>query len=258
MGKISGNICIAACSVIGVFAIVALSCVAMLGLGYGKAWADSYTITYHAGELGGTFEDGTKTITQPKEAGVDAVISDVIPCGTGSGPASIVRLDPCGGTIVDEAESYMIGYITENKFASWNTKEDGSGTEYKIGSDYTEDADLDLWAYCTSETTNDSSILPNAVRDGFVFDGWYDHETGNRVGGAGEQIPLDNWVQILDAHWVAVETPAVSDVAASNTTNSGTETIAATGDMTVGIAVLLVISAVGVATADVLRRKHSR
>ena len=226
--------------------------------------ASTYTITYHAGNAGGTFGGSNATRVDTKAAGESLIISDVIPDGTGQGAETSVELDPMGGTIVDEASGYDIAYIVKNTFVSWNTKEDGTGTSYAIGDPYTEDADLDLWAIYDGETINESSILPDAVRAGFRLAGWYTDETGGiRVGGAGDQIPLDNWVNILYAHWddIGELEPLLEPVTPAQVAAVPApvqQKISSTGDPIGVVVVLLACAAVGATTALVLRRRADR
>ena len=54
-----------------------------------------------------------------------------------------------------------------------------------------------------SDTVNCGSnvILPEPIKTGYTFDGWYDQETnGNKVGNSGEQITITSSIT-LHAHW---------------------------------------------------------
>ena len=104
-------------------------------------------------------------------------------------------------------------------FLRWNTKKDGSGTNYTAGSVYSVNANLMLYAQWTADaytvtldpdggacgipaitvfTGEKYGVLPVAVREGYTFDGWYLPD--------GTQITEDSPVMILEnhtlrAHW---------------------------------------------------------
>lgn len=58
-------------------------------------------------------------------------------------------------------------------FSKWNTKSDGSGTDYSAGGTYSSDSNLTLYAKWTSSISSRGSItLPSASRTGYTFKGW--------------------------------------------------------------------------------------
>jgi len=54
-------------------------------------------------------------------------------------------------------------------FSKWNTKSDGTGTDYSPNTAYSFDANTPLYAKWTSSTTKGSVALPTSTRNGYTF-----------------------------------------------------------------------------------------
>lgn len=131
------------------------------------------------------------------------------------------------------------GYI----FDGWNTKEDGTGTAYMPGNQFKPEKNTVLYAVWNAEeytvtfdfnfdysmTTGTPAVnaktnwtgtgkqvffeqeygkLPQPVRDGYTFAGWYTAEAGGN--GTGNMIAEDTWVEsranhVLYARWIPGE-----------------------------------------------------
>lgn len=61
---------------------------------------------------------------------------------------------------------------TKWTFSKWNTKSDGTGTDYSPNTAYSFDANTPLYAKWTSSTTKGSITLPTPTRNGYTFQGW--------------------------------------------------------------------------------------
>lgn len=60
-------------------------------------------------------------------------------------------------------------------FLRWNTKSDGSGTNYSSGASYSADESTTLYAQWNLPTIG---TLPQPTREGYTFDGWYTSSIG--------------------------------------------------------------------------------
>ena len=80
---------------------------------------------------------------------------------------------------------------TEWTFSKWNTKPDGTGTDYSPNTAYSFDANTPLYAKWISSTTKGSIDLPTPTRNGYTFQGWSINQ--NATSGIKEQYtPSDN------------------------------------------------------------------
>ena len=154
----------------------------------------TYTVSYDAN--GGTGAPGQQTKTQ----GQALTLSSTKPTRADVAAGSYtITLDPNGGKV--SRTSLTAARTTSYTFRNWNTSKDGSGTTYASGGTYTVDAPVTLFAQWDSAIVTDSVVLPSAMQDGFVFDGWYTAVSGgNQAGGAGDDYtPAGNGT--LYAHW---------------------------------------------------------
>ena len=93
---------------------------------------------------------------------------------------------------------------TSYTFSKWNTKSDGTGTNYNPGASITPTASVTLYAQYTSSTSTASVTLPTPTRSGYSFDGWYTAASGGtKVGNGGASYtPTGNVT--LYAHWTGL------------------------------------------------------
>ncbi|GEM_PF-4854219 len=97
-----------------------------------------------------------------------------------------------GFAIADKTFNYV--------FAGWNTKADGTGTNYNAGSGYnniTTDDGVTVTLY--AKWTKQSYTLPTPVKPGYTFKGWYDTETSGKV----ESVDLLEKNITVEAKWEA-------------------------------------------------------
>lgn len=125
----------------------------------------TYTITYDAN--GGTGAPSAQTKTH----GVDLTLSSTKPTNSAKIYTSFtVTLNANGGTCSSSSlrAARTIGYT----FSKWNTKSDGTGTNYESGASYTTDSAATMYAQWTTEITVSSVMLPIPTRTGYTFIGW--------------------------------------------------------------------------------------
>lgn len=110
---------------------------------------------------------------------------------------------------------------TGYKFVSWNTKQDGSGTDYPAGGSFTGNSNTTLYAKwtlgnykvtylasggkCDKQTdtfvySKTYSDLPIATRNGYTFDGWYTERTGGTKIVDGDTVKISEDTYFY-AHW---------------------------------------------------------
>ncbi len=123
----------------------------------------AYTVTYDAN--GGSGAPSAQTKTHD----VTLTLSSTIPTHDVDRIGFIrVLFDANDGSgsqtdlIVDDSYHYT--------FKSWNTRADGSGTNYNPGASYTDNASATLYAQWESSPT--TITLPTPTRDGYSFEGW--------------------------------------------------------------------------------------
>ena len=81
-----------------------------------------------------------------------------------------VTLNANGGSC--SATSLSAARTTSYTFAGWNTKSDGTGTNYSASGSYTPAAATTLYAKWSSSTATTSVTLPTPTRDGYKFKSW--------------------------------------------------------------------------------------
>lgn len=116
---------------------------------------------------------------QTKIHGTDLTLTTELP--TRANPADVtcaVILDGNGGTIKTSSgqTARRVRYNATTKvsysFLRWNTKANGSGTNYSPGDLYSEDASLELYARWSKNTSTQYVMLPTPTREGYYFVGW--------------------------------------------------------------------------------------
>ena len=132
-----------------------------------------YVVSYNAN--GGSSAPGR----QAKIHGTDLTLTSELP--TRANPEDetyTVTLIANGGTIAISSNPMATGVrysrkkTVEYSFLRWNTKANGSGTNYNPGDLYTENADLELFAGWSVKTTIQNLLLPTPTWEGHVFIGW--------------------------------------------------------------------------------------
>ena len=140
---------------------------------YTLSQTDSYIVSYNAN--GGDSAPGS----QVKIHGTDLTLTTELP--TRANPADVtcaVILDGNGGTIKTSSgqTARRVKYNATTKvsysFLRWNTKANGSGTNYSPGDLYSENASLELYARWGKTTRSQYVMLPTPTREGYYFVGW--------------------------------------------------------------------------------------
>ena len=187
-----------------------------------------YTITYYK-------NDGTNTSTSAKKTYGDTYtiaanwtshqLNNTVVTGY------TVSYNLNGGTSTKPSNQTS---TRTRKYAAngWNTKADGSGTNYAVGYKYTSNAALTLYEKWSLTYTNNAITLPAApTRPGYTFNGWYTAASGGtKAGDAGASYtPSSN--QTLYAQWTA-QSQTVTFNANGGTTPTASKTV--TYDQTYG------------------------
>lgn len=82
-----------------------------------------------------------------------------------------------GGTCSKTSEA--IDRVSSYAFGGWNTKVDGSGTNYNASSSYTPSTATTLYAKWNTTTTTNQTTLPTPTRSGYKFLGWAESATAS-------------------------------------------------------------------------------
>ncbi len=83
-----------------------------------------------------------------------------------------ITYHPNGGTVSEKTKE------VESAFKEWNTLANGQDTSYQPGDEYKENKELKLYAQWKEIKVGELQI---PEREGFVFDGWYDSDTGKKI-----------------------------------------------------------------------------
>ncbi len=151
---------------------------------------DTYTVRYDAN--GGTDAPEAQT----KIHGEELLLSSSLPTRKDYRPGSgytISLVDPYSGNT--NLTSYL---ITKYTFSNWNTKADGTGTNYGAGAVYASNAPVTLFAQWDELTAAQTLTLPNRTRNGYTFAGWRT-EAGTVI--SGDYTPTEDIR--LTAVWTA-------------------------------------------------------
>ena len=118
-------------------------------------------------------------------------------------------------------ESLNAQQTTSYSFSSWNTKANGSGTNYNPGGSYSASSDATLYAQWTSNTSTASVTLPYADRSGYEFLGWSTSSSATTASYTGGSQYTPTGAVTLYAVWKANPTP-VETYTVSYDPNGGT------------------------------------
>ena len=92
-----------------------------------------------------------------------------------------------GNNVSSQSSEYTTTTETIYTCSGWNTEQNGSGTNYAVGSNYTANSNVTLYAQWSSSTTSDTVnkeiSLINYVpkKDGYTFEGWSTSEDSDIV-----------------------------------------------------------------------------
>ena len=145
-------------------------------------WETYHTVTYDANGGTGAPEP------QEKINGVDLTLSTVRPA-----KSYTVTFNANGGSVSPASKR------VDCAFKNWNTEANGSGTFYRAGYPYTEDADITLYAQWTNPTMG-ALPEPSSPNPNNSFAGWFTAADG------GEQVTESTAVagnMTIYAHWIA-------------------------------------------------------
>ena len=127
---------------------------------------NTYTVSYNAN--GGSGAPGNQT----KTYGVTLTLSSTKPTKSSSSAGSYtitLKANYTGGT---DPSALTANRTTSYTFSKWNTKSDGTGTNYNSGANYTANEAATMYAQYTSSTTTAAVTLPTPTRTGYTCLGW--------------------------------------------------------------------------------------
>ena len=122
----------------------------------------TYTVTYNAN--GGSGAPSAQT----KLYGTDVTLSSAVP----TGKSYTVTFNGNGGTVAKSSQTYT------QTFQNWNTKADGTGTNYWPSGNYSSNSSVTMYAKWSTPTLK----VENPTRSNYYFAGWYDSKETNSHG----------------------------------------------------------------------------
>ena len=126
---------------------------------------DTYTVSYNA--QGGTGAPSSQT------ANIGTSITIPLQKPEKSTSASNPFVVTFNGNNGSVDETSLTSYSrTGSIFSTWNTKADGTGTNYAPGATFSASSNTTLYAIYTSTTARDSVILPSGSKNGFKLLGY--------------------------------------------------------------------------------------
>lgn len=146
---------------------------------------NTWTVSYSAN--GGT--SSTVPASQTKTYGQTLTLSTTTPTRNDSTTTYTVTFNANGGSV--SPTSATATKTTKYTFSKWNTKSDGSGTDYNPGGSYTANSAATLYARWTSSSSFPSVTLPTPTRTGYNFKGWATSSTATS-GSTGSYTPTGN------------------------------------------------------------------
>lgn len=156
---------------------------------YAQWTPNTYKVSYNAN--GGTGAPSEQT----KYYGTDLTLSSTKP--TRSYTVTFVAN---GGTVSTASKT------SNYTFNGWNTKSDGSGTNYASGGTYKNNSAVTLYAQWTAPS---AFVLPTPTRSGYIFNGWYTASSGgNKVTSSTAVSITAN--QTLYAQWTEIVLTSIS------------------------------------------------
>lgn len=182
----------------------------------------TYTVSYNKnGASGSTISNMPSS--QTKTYGTDLTLSNNLPTRANESAGSYrVDFSANSGSV---SPSYLSAARTNSfTFAKWNTKSDGTGTNYSRGGTYSTDANATLYARWTSSTSTAAITLPTPTRSGYLFNGWYTAASGGTRKGGGGDSYTPTAATTLYAQWSAQK----STVSTTNGTLGTAQTITIT------------------------------
>ena len=122
----------------------------------------NYTVSYSGNAQNSGTVSGLPS-SQSATAGTSITISSTKPTHTNTTATGyVVAFNPSGGTTTKSSATST--KTLKYAFSKWNTKADGSGTNYSSGGTYSADTTVTLYAQWTVTTTNESVTLPTAAQ----------------------------------------------------------------------------------------------
>ena len=160
---------------------------------------EAHKLTYKAN--GGT--GSTVPGDQWKYKGKTLTLQSNYPSRSSSSSSIDLTFNANGGSC--STSSLSAKKTTSYTFARWNTKADGSGTNYNPGGSYTKQADATLYAQWTSTTSTSAVTLPYANRSGYDFLGWSPSSTATAATYPGGSQYTPSSSTTLYAVWKAAQ-----------------------------------------------------
>ena len=139
-----------------------------------------YTVSYNANGGSGA------PSSQEKDFNKDLTLSSSAPSNAKS---YTITYNANGGSVSQSTKT--VNYV----FRNWNTSSSGTGISYNAGANYTNNANVTLYAQWTNPT---AGTLATPMRSGYTFDGWYTASSG------GTKITSSTTItenKTLYAHW---------------------------------------------------------
>lgn len=184
----------------------------------------TYTVSYNKNAASNVTVNNMPS-SQTKDHGTDLTLSNNLPTrGNASAGSYTVNFSANGGTVSPPSATSAL--TQSYTFSKWNTKSDGSGTNYSRGGTYSANASVTLYAKWTISSPTAAAItLPTPTRSGYLFNGWYTAASGGtKVGdGGGSYVPTTDNTNLY-AHWSAQK----STVSTTNGTLGTAQTITIT------------------------------
>lgn len=165
---------------------------------------NNYTISYNKNNA----NSGSVPLNQTKNHGTNLTLhtnsGNLANTNTEVIATYTITFDAAGGATCN---SLIVNNIRYWSADNWNTKSDGTGTDYNFGGTYTANSSATMYVKWGTHYRTESITLPETYRTGYIFNGW---KIGNSIYNVGDSyIPSSSVTAI--AQWSSNQYKVIFD-----------------------------------------------